>query len=100
MTIPPAFLSEEVIIPIGIVAIVFSVPIVAMFTRHQQRMTELLHRDRPEAIDPMISHELRELKQLVQQQTLMLDRILERQDALERTRAPGPALSDRLGQSD
>lgn len=76
-------MNPDIVIPLGVVLIVFSVPVIAMLTRHQQRMAELINGNRVSAIDVASANEIRELKQLMHQQTLMLDRVLERQEQME-----------------
>lgn len=67
----------ELLIPLVAVAAPFAVAIIAMMTKHQQKMAELYHRH-AQTVDPRIDQlqsEVRELKELIHQQTIALDRI-------------------------
>ena len=68
----------EILIPIIAVGAPFGVAIIAMMTKHQQRMAELMH-SRPQInVDPRIDalqQDMAALKDLVHQQTIALDRL-------------------------
>lgn len=78
--------------------VIFMIPIVAILTKHQQRMAELIHGNRQGAPNPeidMLRHEVAELKSLVHQQTLVLDEIAQRRNELPSNTPPAmPAQSD------
>ncbi len=68
----------EDVLPFAIPIIIFMIPIIAILTRHQQRMAELMHQRQP--VDDNVSHqlmamqvELRHLRELTTQNTLALD---------------------------
>ncbi len=64
--------GPEVIVPL----IIFMIPIIAILTKHQQKMAELIHGGQRENQQiAQIMHELYELKQLVHQQTMQIDDI-------------------------
>jgi hypothetical protein len=64
--------GPEVIVPL----VIFMIPIIAILTRHQQKMAELIHGGQRENQQiTQIMHELYELKQLVHQQTMQIDDI-------------------------
>lgn len=80
-------------------AVVFSVPLVALLTRHQQRMAEILHRrnqEAPTVHDPLLMQQLTELRELVVQQSLQIDDLSRRHDALVRRLGASDRLEDRL----
>ena len=66
---------DEVLIPLGIMAIIFSVPLVAILTKHQQKMAQILS-ERPATIpadQAQMMQEMAELRQLVHQQAIQID---------------------------
>lgn len=69
----------ENIFPFLIPMIVFMIPIVAILTHHQRKMAELMHGTGGDGVGraevESLRQEIRELKQLVHQQTIALDGI-------------------------
>jgi hypothetical protein len=82
----------EILIPIIAVGAPFGVAIIAMMTKHQQRMAELMHMRPQFNADPRIDalqRDMADLKDLVHQQTIALDRL----SALPR----GTEVQERIG---
>ena len=79
-----------IFVPLGIIAI----PIVAMFNAHQRKMAEIIHRGQsvPSGELEAIRQELRELRGLINQQTIALDDMRAKQ-----TGAPQTDVQSRLG---
>jgi hypothetical protein len=76
--------GPDIIVPI----LVFSIPIIAILVRHQQKMTELLAAQRLHQPNPEVDalrREVRELKQLVHQQTIQVDSLIQSQNQLARS---------------
>jgi hypothetical protein len=68
----------EALIPLAAVLLIFGTPIIAILTKHQRQMAELIHSRQSPAINPetqAIREELRELKQLVYQQSIAIDNL-------------------------
>lgn len=85
----------EEVIPLFIPIIIFMIPIVAILTKHQQRMTELLHGSSGNRQDvETLRKEIQELKALVHQQTIQLDSLSNRMLAQQ----SGQDLRQSLGQ--
>jgi|GEM_PF-1441701 len=70
-------------------ALVFLIPIIAILTRHQQKMTMLM-RDRDQSAfsnqqqDSRLLHEIAQLRQLVAQQSIAIDDLSTQQRELSR----------------
>lgn len=80
-----------VMVPIVAIAGAFLVSIVKTMVRHQQKMAELYHRN-AQAVDPRIEtlqRDMAELKDLVHQQTIALDRLA--------TPLPSSEIRERVG---
>lgn len=78
---------EEMAILIG-ATMVFIVPLVAILTYHQRKMTELIHRkpDKPTLPDNLeVTHELRQIKEALQAQAIAFDNLA---GELRRSKAP------------
>ena len=72
------------------------IPIVVVFTKHQQRMAEIYHQGSAERNEiAALGNEIRELKTLVHQQAITLDNLAATQRALSVPPA-APDLSERL----
>ncbi|MBX3119652.1 MAG: hypothetical protein KF784_11345 [Fimbriimonadaceae bacterium] len=68
----------EMLPAIAVPIVIFMIPIVAILTKHQQKMAELIHGNRNIQGSPemdMLRREVAELKTLVHQQTMMIDEI-------------------------
>lgn len=66
-----------ILIPIIAVGAPFGVAIIAMLTKHQQRMAELYHQNATH-VDPRLDalqRDVADLKDLVHQQTIAIDRL-------------------------
>jgi dsDNA-specific endonuclease/ATPase MutS2 len=77
----------EDFIPIVAIVATFSIPVVAILTYHQRKMTELIHgkanqQQSLQVESQRIENEVRELRQLVHQQTIAIDDIRKKLDAL------------------
>ncbi len=74
---------EELIAIVAIVA-VFAVPVIAVLTKHQQKMTELIHRNQtpPIPVRDNLRSEIAELKDLVAQQAIALDNLRQSTESL------------------
>ena len=75
------------LIPIVAIVATFSIPVVALLTYHQRKMTEVIHgkanqQHALQAESHRIENEMRELRQLVHQQTIALDDVRKKIDAL------------------
>ena len=68
------------VLPILIPIIVVMIPIVAILTKHQQRMAEIIHQRRDETtLYPQVEAlrgEIRELRTLLHQHTINMDNLL------------------------
>lgn len=67
---------DALIIPMLAILMIFGIPIISMLLKHQQKMAELMHSRA--ALDPRIdalAADLAALKDLVHQQTIVLDRL-------------------------
>ena len=68
---------NEVIIPIGIVGLVMTVPIIGILTRHQRNMALIIHNPQNRAVNDeaqrQMQREIAELKEIVGQQAILLD---------------------------
>ncbi|HMS53964.1 MAG TPA: hypothetical protein PKA27_01060 [Fimbriimonadaceae bacterium] len=85
----------EEILPLLIPIIIFMIPIVSILTKHQQRMTELIHGSAGNRQDvEALKQEIKELKALVHQQTIQLDSLSNRMLAQQ----SGQDLRQSLGQ--
>ena len=79
------------LIPIIAVGAPFLMVIVGNLTKHQQRMAELIHQN-AHAVDPRIERlqqDMADLKDLIHQQTIALDRLS--------TPLPGGEIRERIG---
>lgn len=85
----------EDFLPLLIPIIIFMIPIVSILTKHQQRMTELIHGSAGNRQDvEALKQEIKELKALVHQQTIQLDSLSNRMLAQQ----SGQDLRQSLGQ--
>lgn len=85
------------------VVVVMLIPIVAILTKHQRQMTEIIHRpghgmpqNFTQAADPMLIAEIQQLRQLVAQQAIALDNLSSKVDQLAQRSDP---ISERLTQN-
>lgn len=65
-------------IPILAILMIFGIPLMGILTKHQQRMAELLSANGNTALDgriDAIQRDVAELRDLVHQQTIALDRL-------------------------
>jgi methyl-accepting chemotaxis protein len=77
-----------VIAAIGIMLI----PIVAILTAHQRKMAQIIHGSQQNRqIDPNVSAEVNELKQLVYQQSIAIDQLSTKLDKVS-----APEIEDRI----
>lgn len=75
------------LIPIVAIVATFSIPVVAILTYHQRKMTELIHgrvnqQQAAQLESQRIESEMRELRQLVHQQTIAIDDVRKKLDSL------------------
>ncbi len=66
------------ILPYIIPMIIFMIPIVAILTTHQRKMAEIMHKNNNTVPNPELEalrQEVKELKDIVHQQTLAIDNI-------------------------
>lgn len=85
--------GPDVIVPF----IIFMIPIVAILTKHQQKMAEIIHqnqanRNLPNPEIDALRREVSELRQLVHQQTINIDNLTS-----VRPQAPSEDLRTNLG---
>ena len=67
----------EVMIPLTAVALIFGIPIIAILTTHQRKMAELIHRNQPQQVDPMIQQQLASMQsQISDMRSMMQDHII------------------------
>lgn len=81
-----------VMIPILAILMIFGIPLMGILTKHQQRMAELMHANGNSALDARVDalqRDISELKDLVHQQTIALDRLS--------TPLPGAEIRERIG---
>ena len=78
-----------------------SVPLVAILTRHQQKMAAIIHANKPEgnraAQDSRLEEEVAELRQLVAQQAILLDDLQSMHRRLLERAVETEAVRNRLG---
>jgi|GEM_PF-1506585 len=72
----------EGLIPLAGIVFVFGIPIVAILTRHQRQMAEILARNATSGVGPNLSHEIADLRDRLNQQTIVLERLSSRLDAM------------------
>ena len=81
------------------VVVIFSIPIVAILTKHQQKMAEL-YRDQNRPLQNHMpqanTEELAAIRQLLTQQTIAMDNLATSQRELARALASRNELADRL----
>ncbi len=77
---PSIFLADDfvAILGVGIPIVALMIPIVALLTRHQRQMAEIIHKRSPDSPGTeqeiqALRYEVHELKQLVQQQVIAVD---------------------------
>jgi hypothetical protein len=94
--------GPEEVLPFLLGALFFLTPIVAILTRHQQRMAEILRRQPQTAALPeeesRVHAEMAALRQLVAQQSLAIEDLARSQRELNQ-RLDSESLRDRLHQS-
>lgn len=66
------------LIPVVAIVCTFAVPIVAILVHHQRKMAELIHQNHAQSLQPnqevqALRHEIAELRQLMNQQTIAMD---------------------------
>jgi hypothetical protein len=90
----------EDLVPLAAITLIFGIPIVAILTAHQRKMAELLNRppqgqamNNPEV--SQLRYEVSELKQRMDQQTIILDDL---RSHLISAKPPEEPLQDRLQQ--
>lgn len=79
-------------IPIIAILMIFGIPLIGMLTKHQQRMAELMHANGNSALDARVDalqRDMAELKELLHQQTIALDRLS--------TPLPSAEIRERIG---
>ena len=84
---------------IGTIA-TFSVPIVWILTSHQRKMAEIIHRTHQNQTlsnNDLLANEMRELKQLVYQQSITIDNLANEVRKPQQLPQPQDPLSNRLG---
>jgi hypothetical protein len=84
------------IIPVVAIIATFSIPIIAILTTHQRKMAEILHRGRDQQEAERAALEVQNLREVVTQQTFLIEDLRQRQDVLERRAAADADLRDRL----
>lgn len=64
---------------------IFSIPLVAILTAHQRKMAEILHRKHAESVnDQAVLEELARLRQMVTDQSLVIEELRDQQRLLGR----------------
>jgi hypothetical protein len=80
--------------------IVLMTPIVWILTKHQQKMTQLLHEDKSKQALPAsqdLAREMSELRHVVHQQTIALDSLAKSQAELKSALLSREDLTQRIG---
>ena len=73
----PLASMEDVIGIGGSMVVIFSIPIVAILTAHQRKMAELMHRNQPQQVDPMIQNQLANMQgQIADLRSMMQEHII------------------------
>ena len=73
----PLAAPEEVFIPLFAILVVFGIPIIAILIAHQRRMTELIHRNQPQQVDPMVQQQLATMQaQIADMRSMMQEHII------------------------
>ena len=73
----PLASSEEIFIPLFAILVVFGIPIIAILTAHQRKMTELIHRNNPQTVDPIVQQQLANMQaQIADMRSKMQEHII------------------------
>ena len=92
---------EEVLMILGILAMVMAVPITAILTHHQRKMTAIVNAQRNRSMEPdvasRLSEEISELRQLVAQQAIVVDDLSMMHRRLLERSADDNSVRQRLG---
>jgi hypothetical protein len=89
-----ADISDNVV-AIAVILIAMMVPIVAILSKHQLKMTALMRENQAPASDQILN-ELRDLKNIVAQQAYALDTLSQSQKQLEARLTTTPRLQDSI----
>jgi hypothetical protein len=92
-------MNEEIFAVLFATLLFVGIPIVYMLIKHQQKMTELLHRQAKQdpltASDPHLLAEVSRLRDVIAQQTIAIDNLSAAQRQLE-SKISGEDLANRL----
>jgi hypothetical protein len=86
------------LIPIIAVVAVFSVPVIAILTAHQQKMARIFHGNQP-AVQPQndqLAREIAELRHTLAQQAIAIDNLAESQRQLASALSQKENLQERI----
>lgn len=92
---------QDAIIPLGVVFFVMSVPIVAILTRHQQKMASIIHGSKAQGMntetEQRLESEIAELRQMLAQQTILVDDLQSMHRRLLERNGEADTVRNRLG---
>ncbi len=92
---------EEIILVLGIIGLVMSVPIVAILTHHQRKMAAIVNFQRRSGLtsehDNQVSKEIADLREIVAQQAIVLDDLSSMHRRLLERTSEADSIRQRLG---
>lgn len=94
----PAFANIEDIMGIGVAVLAMMIPIVAILTHHQQKMTAIINGSQFRNEVEALRAEVQQLRDLVSHQATQLDRLNGLQAGSEPVQPAEPTLQSRLVQ--
>jgi effector-binding domain-containing protein len=94
---PLASFGEDMI-PIFAILVVFGIPIIAILTTHQRKMTELIHRNNPQTVDPMVQQQLANMEHQISDLRSMMQEHIINNDRSTLSPPPTPTVEQRLNQ--
>lgn len=94
---------SEMIAPVIVSALFMMIPIIAILTSHQRKMAMIMRQEpKPplptEMADASLREEVQELKQMVNQQTIVLDNLSRSTEALAKRLGADESLAERIAQ--
>ena len=94
---PLASFADDMI-PIIAILVVFGIPIIAILTTHQRKMTELIHRNNPQTVDPLVQQQLANMQAQIADMRSMLQEHIINNDRSVNAPPPRDSIEHRLNQ--
>ena len=94
----PLGMDGDVMIPIIAILVVFGIPIIAILTTHQRKMTELIHRNNPQTVDPLVQQQLANMQAQIADMRSMLQEHIINNDRSVNAPPPRDSIEHRLNQ--